>query len=94
MRRGPTLDPKRMSFEPCTSALNSARIHRQSFALVRDSLGVNRVNHIFRVYGRTILTEETAATTFDEVGLGSPRFYRRSCAQQATLSAGRSGARC
>ena len=43
------------------------------FALVRESLGVSRVNHIFRVHGHTILEEETAARTFDEVGLGVTR---------------------
>ena len=40
-------------------------------ALVSDSLGVSRINHIFREHGHTILTEETAAKTFDEVGQGS-----------------------
>ena len=66
------------------------------FALLRESPGVSRINnHIFRVHGHTILTEEVAAKTLDEVGQGSlkrlfPGFTEDS-AQQAALSAGQSG---
>ena len=68
------------------------------FALLRESLGVRRVNGIFRVHGQTILTEETAAKTFDEVGQGSlerlvPGFTEGG-AQQATLSASLTGIGC
>ena len=40
-------------------------------ALSRESLGVSRINHIFKVHDHTIFTEEAAAKTFDEVGQGS-----------------------
>ena len=42
-----------------------------AFATIRESLGVSRVIHIFRVHGHMVLEEESAATTFDEVGLRS-----------------------
>ena len=38
------------------------------FALLRESLGVSRINHIFRVHGHTILNEEAGAKIFEEVG--------------------------
>ena len=38
------------------------------FALVRERLGVSRVNHIMRVHCRTILQEKRAAEIYDEVG--------------------------
>ena len=41
------------------------------FALIRESLGAGRANHIFRVHGHMILEEESAARTLDEVELGS-----------------------
>ena len=56
------------------------------FALLRESLGVSRVNNIFRVHGHTILNEEAAAKTL----LG----FTEDSAQQATLSAGQSGIGC
>ena len=63
-----------------------------------ESLGVSRINHIFRVHRHAILEEESVAKTFDEVGLRSlerllPGFTE-DCAQQATLSAGQSGIGC
>ena len=45
-----------MSFGPSTSAF------------LLESLGVSRINHIFRVHGHTILNEETSAKTFADVG--------------------------
>ena len=38
------------------------------FALLRESLGVSRINHILRVHGTTILQERRAAEAFDEIG--------------------------
>ena len=38
------------------------------FALLRESLGVSRINHILRVHGHTILQEQLAAEIYDEVG--------------------------
>ena len=60
-----------------------------------ESLGVSRIDHIFRVHRHAILEEESAAKTFDEVGLGSlerlfPGFTE-DCAQQVALSAGQPG---
>ena len=66
------------------------------FTLIRESLGVGRVNHIFRVQGHIFfLEEEEAARTFEEVGLGSlerlfPGFTEDSQGQ-ATVSALQSG---
>ena len=64
------------------------------FALLRESLAVSRINHILKVHGRTILTEET----FDEVGQGSlERLFQgftQDGAQQATLSAVQSRTGC
>ena len=37
-------------------------------ALFCESLGVSRINHIFRVHGHTILLEKRAAEIYDEVG--------------------------
>ena len=68
------------------------------FTLLRESLGVSRVNHTSRVLGHMFLTEETAANTSDEVGQGSPERlfpgFTEDSAQQATLSAGQAGAGC
>ena len=44
------------------------RTRTHSFALLRESLGVSRTNHILRVSGHTILQEKRAAEIFDEVG--------------------------
>ena len=41
---------------------------RKEFAILRESTGVSRINHILRVHGHTILHEEEAAKTFDEIG--------------------------
>ena len=38
------------------------------FALLRESLGVSRINHILRVHGHTILQAKRAAEVYDEVG--------------------------
>ena len=64
-------------------------------ALLRDSLGVSRINHILRVHGHTILQEQRAAEIYDEVG---QRFLERlfpglteDSMTQATLSASQSG---
>ena len=43
------------------------------FALLRESLGVNRVNHILWVRTHTILQEQRAAEIYDEVGKRSLR---------------------
>ena len=63
------------------------------FALLRESLGVSRINHIPRVHGHPILHEDEVAKTF-EVGQRSlerrsPRFTEDST-EQAALSAGQS----
>ena len=38
------------------------------FALLRESLGVSRINHILRVHVHTILEEQSAAEVYDEIG--------------------------
>ena len=46
------------------------------FALLRESLGVSRINHILPVHGHTIMQEQRAAESYDEVGQQSlERFY-------------------
>ena len=65
------------------------------FALLRESLGVSKINHILRVHGHTILQERRVAEIFDEVGQRSlerllPGFKEDSL-EQVTLSAGQSG---
>ena len=65
------------------------------FALLRESLGVSRINHILRVHGHTMLQERQVAELFDEVNQRSlerlfPGFTEDSL-EQATLSAGQSG---
>ena len=37
-------------------------------ALLRESLGVSRINHILRVHGHTILEGQSAAEVYDEIG--------------------------
>ena len=56
--------PKQMSFELCASGQDP----QMEFALVRESLGVRRINHILRVHGHTILQEKRAAVFYGEVG--------------------------
>ena len=60
------------------------------FALLRDSLGVSRVNHILRVHGHKILEEQSAAV-YDEIGQRSlERLFpglTEDSMTQATLSA-------
>ena len=65
------------------------------FALLRENLGVSRINHILRVHGNTILQEKRAAEIHHEVG---QRCLERLCPgftedslEQATLSVGQSG---
>ena len=64
------------------------------FALLRESLGVSRMNHILRVHGYTLLHEEEAKT-FNEVGQRSHerRFpgFTEDSAEQAVLCASQSG---
>ena len=65
------------------------------FALLGESLGVSRTNHILWVHGHTILQERRAAEIYDEVGRRSlerlfPRFPEDS-SEQATLGASQSG---
>ena len=65
------------------------------FVLLRESLGVNRINHIFRAHGHTILNKDAPAETFGEAGQRSferlfPGFTEDST-EQAALSAGQSG---
>ena len=62
------------------------------FSILRESMGVNRINHILRVHGHTILQEQRAAQIYDEVGQRSlerlfPGLMEDSMTQ-ATLSAG------
>ena len=38
------------------------------FALLRESLGVSRINDILRVHGHTVFQEQRAAEIYDEVG--------------------------
>ena len=65
------------------------------FGLLRESHGDSRVNHIFRLHGHTMLNDEAAAKTFDEVGrrpleMLFPGFTMDST-EQAALSAGQQG---
>ena len=67
------------------------------FALLRESLGVSRINHILRVHGHTILEEQSAAEVYDEIGHRSfERLFTgltEDSMTQATLSASQSGIR-
>ena len=68
--------------------------HEKDVALLREGLGVGRINHILRVHGHDILQEKRAAEIYDEVGQRSlerlfPRFTDDR-SEQATLSAGQS----
>ena len=64
------------------------------FALLRESLGVSRINHVLRVHGHTILQEQRAAEIHDEVGQRSlERLFpgvTEDSTTQATLSVGQS----
>ena len=64
-------------------------------ALLRESLGVSRINHSLRVHGHKILQEKRAAAIYDEIGQRSleklfPGFTEDTL-EQATSSAGQSG---
>ena len=65
------------------------------FALLWESLGVSRVNHILRVHDHTILQEQRAAEIHDEVGQRSlERLFpgiTEDSMSQVTLSSGQSG---
>ena len=65
------------------------------FALLRESLGVSRINHILRVHGHTILEEQKVAAVHDKIGQRSlERLFpglTEDSMTQATLSAGQSG---
>ena len=65
------------------------------FALLRESLGVSRINHILRLHGHTILQDKRAADMYDEVGQRSLERlfpgYTEDTSEQATLRAGQSG---
>ena len=65
------------------------------FALLLESLGVSRVNHILRVHGHKILEEQRAAAVYDEMGQRSlERLFpglTEDSTTQATPSAGQSG---
>ena len=65
------------------------------FALLRESLGVSRINHILRVHGHTILQAQRAAEIQDELGQRSLERVFLGLTEdgmtQATLSAGQSG---
>ena len=54
---------KRTSFEQCMKLCQDAQTE---FALLRESLGVSRVNHILRVHGHS--PSGTAGCRYDEVG--------------------------
>ena len=59
-------------------------------SLLRESLGVSRINHILRVHGHTILEEQSEAAVHNETGQRSfDRLFTRMT--QATLSASQSG---
>ena len=55
------------------------------FALLRESLGVSRINHILHLHGHTVLQKKRAAEIYDEVG------FTEDSSEQATLGAGQSG---
>ena len=65
------------------------------FALLRESLGVSRVNHMLRVHGHTILEEQSADGAYDEIGQRSlERLFpglTEDSTTQATLRAGQPG---
>ena len=65
------------------------------FAILRESLGVSRINHILKVHGHTILQERRPTEIFDIVGQRSfERLFTgftEDNLEQATLSAGQSG---
>ena len=49
-----------VSSAQCASASSSA--------ILCESLGVGRINHILRVHGHIILEEQRAAEVYDEIG--------------------------
>ena len=62
------------------------------FALLMESLGASRINHLLRVHGHAIL-QERAAESYDEVGSDlsrAPPEFTENSTTQATLSAGQS----
>ena len=65
------------------------------FALLRESLGVSRINHILRLHGHTILQDKRSADMYDEVAQRSlERLFpgiTEDTSEQATLSAGKCG---
>ena len=72
------------------NAFSSVKARKRN-ALLRESLGVSRINHILCVHGHEIFNEEEAPQSFDEFGQRSldrlfPGFTEDS-AEQAALSA-------
>ena len=62
------------------------------FVLLRESLGVSRINHNLRVHGHKILEEQWVAAVYDEIGQQSlERLFPGFTEDSATLSAGQSG---
>ena len=90
--------PRQMLFEQCTNVFSCAKLCQDpqtEFALLRESFGVSRINHILRVHGHTILQEQRATEIYDEVGQRSlERLFpglTEDSMTQATLSAAQSG---
>ena len=71
---------------------------QREYVLMRESLGVGRVNHILRVHGHQLAEQGGATATFDGVGRASlERLFPGITAEghvQATLSAKESGLGC
>ena len=67
VHRGPALERGRR--HPSDASTRQTLPGQQTeFALLRESLGVSRVNYILRVHGHTILQEQRAAEVHDEIG--------------------------
>ena len=87
--------PMQMSFEQVHERVQLCQDPQTEFSVLRESLGVSRVNHILRVHGHTILQEKRAAEINGGVGQRSserlfPGFTEDS-SEQAPLSAGQPG---
>ena len=71
------------SFAPCMNA-QLCQDPQTELAIRRESLGVSRINHIFRLHSHTNLQEREAAKVFDEI---RQTLSTEDSSEQATLSA-------
>ena len=70
--------PRQTSLEPCTNVSSLCQDPQTEFALLRQSMGVGRINHVLRVHGLAILQEQRAAEIHGGVGQRSLERLRAS----------------